>query len=412
MGVCMAQSDEKPNSDPSWWEQVTRPLRRSFGTAPLEEPKSEPPAASPAETPRGTHPLDPEPLPAEPAPRPVNPGTHPLAPDTIPAAEQAQTADQAAAIPAAEETAAVPESVDLDGTRPLSAEQLAVALDLDSTRPLSAAVLPKPESTTPIHDVVAPTQPTILAAALRDIGRTRSVNQDSIYALVSSVPRGEQDLNLGLFVVADGMGGHASGEVASRIAITTVARHVLAELLLPALDETFGTSLREVVVGAVETANRAIWDQANIDGLDMGTTCTVALILGRTIYIGHVGDSRAYLLQGGMLEQITTDHSAVGRLIQIGELTPEDAREHPLRSHLYRTIGQTPEVQVDFVQQPIGQASYLLLCSDGLWSMLEDATLATILNAAPWPHDICSALIDAANEAGGEDNISAVVVRL
>ncbi len=369
MGATMTDNDPKKEQDPTWWEQhVTRPLRRSFGTAPLPDPGM-PEIEMPNQESR---PKETEPLNVERVPTPS----------------------------------------DLDETRPLSMAQPPEILDLDGTRPLDPALLPVEKATPTPLAVPATNQPGIIAAALRDIGRTRSINQDSIYSFVSTIPREETDMLLALFVVADGMGGHAAGEVASRIAITTVARHILAELLLPALEDSFGASLQEVVTGAVQAANSAIWDFATAQGLDMGTTCTVALILGRTIYIGHVGDSRGYVLEEGALQQLTTDHSAVGRLIQIGALTPEDSREHPLRSQLYRTIGQTPEVQVDFVQHPIGTATHLMLCSDGLWSMVEDPNLAQAIVNNQWPQDACAALIDLANNAGGEDNISAVVVRL
>lgn len=376
----MTQSDPKQKDDPTWWEQhVTRPLRRSFGTAPLDEPSKTADA-----------------LPADDR---ASKGTQPLAPDPVP---EASVVDEPQPMT----------ETDLDETRPLNHSHVPEPLDLEGTRPLDPALLPQLEVAPVLLATPTSGQAAIMAAALRDIGRTRSVNQDSIYSFISTIPREETDMLLGLFVVADGMGGHAAGEVASRIAITTVARHMLAELLLPAIEEQFGTSLQEVVTEAVQAANRAIWDYANAQGLDMGTTCTAALILGRTIYVGHVGDSRAYVLEDGVLHQLTTDHSAVGRLIQIGALTPEDSREHPLRSQLYRTIGQMPEVQVDFVQQPIGAATHLMLCSDGLWGMVEDPDLARAIVTTQWPQDACAALIQLANEAGGEDNISAVVVRL
>lgn len=295
-----------------------------------------------------------------------------------------------------------------DTTRPLrggrGTEPLVAATDdLDETRVLDANLLKPP---------VGPESAGLLAAALRDIGQTRSVNQDSIYALTSTIPREESDLLFGLFIVADGMGGHAAGEIASRIAVTTVVRYVLADLLLPAIEDSFGAALQQVVAESIEQANSQIWDYGRAQGLDLGTTCTVVLVLGRSVYVGHVGDSRAYLLENGSLRQLTTDHSAVGRLIEMGALTPEDAREHPLRSQLYRTIGQTPEVLVDVSQRTIGDGTHLLLCSDGLWGLIDDSELARVVGMTPWPQDACRALIELANAAGGDDNISAVVVRL
>jgi PPM family protein phosphatase len=144
----------------------------------------------------------------------------------------------------------------------------------------------------------------------------------------------------------------------------------------------------------------------------MGTTCTVALLMGRALYVGHVGDSRAYLATPTGLKLITNDHSTVGRLIQMGQLDPSEAREHPLRSQLYRTIGQQPEVAVDFIYQPIGDATHLLLGSDGLWGMLGDDVLLDVLEHSIWPQDACHELIARANLAGGEDNITAIVVSI
>lgn len=252
----------------------------------------------------------------------------------------------------------------------------------------------------------------LAAAAQRDIGRVRSINQDSVFCFLTTLPRENSDVTLGLFIVADGMGGHDGGEIASRLAVTTVAQHVLSDLVLPALTDTFNDTIQPLLISAVQEANRTIWEQAQLAGSDMGTTCTVALLLGQAFYIAHVGDSRAYLVTPTGMRLLTTDHSAVGRLIQVGQLDPEEARDHPLRSQLYRTIGQNPEVIVDFMYQPIGDGTHLLLCSDGLWGMLDDEVLLDVLEHALWPQDACRELIARANLAGGEDNISAVVVTL
>jgi serine/threonine protein phosphatase PrpC len=277
--------------------------------------------------------------------------------------------------------------VEEDGTRPLTAADVPALVALRSRRGLSAA-----------------TQ--------RDIGRVRSINQDSVFAFLTTLPREGSDITLGLFIVADGMGGHDGGEIASRLAVTTVARNVLNELVLPALADNVTEALQPLIIAAVQEANRAIWEQAQIVGSDMGTTCTVALLLGQALYIGHVGDSRAYLATPTGMRAITTDHSAVGRLIQVGQLDPSEARDHPMRSQLYRTVGQQPDVAVDFVYQPIGDATHLLLCSDGLWGMVDDDVLLDVLEHSFWPQDACRELIARANLAGGDDNISAVVVTL
>jgi serine/threonine protein phosphatase PrpC len=275
-----------------------------------------------------------------------------------------------------------------------------------------------PDATRQLGDTSAPqlaqhrSAQGLAAAALRDVGRVRQINQDSVYALLTTLPREGADIPLGLFVVADGMGGHEGGEVASRLAVGSVARHVLGQVVVPALDDRPIEALQTVMVEAIEEANRTIWDHAQAVGSDMGTTCTAVLLLGSALYIGHVGDSRAYINEAGDLRPLTTDHSAVGRLIQMGQLEPSEAREHPLRNQLYRTVGQHQQVQVDFVYQPLGAGTHLLLGSDGLWGMLDEAQMAQTLGKCIWPQDACAELVALANLAGGEDNISVVVVSL
>lgn len=252
----------------------------------------------------------------------------------------------------------------------------------------------------------------LAAAALRDIGRVRESNQDTAFALLSTIPRGDDDLTVGLFVVADGMGGHESGDIASHLAVQTVVRSVLAHFLIPMLEDAKLEAIQDIMVNAIQEANRAIWEQAQIHHSDMGSTCTAALLLGEAIYVAHIGDSRLYLLENNQLRAITTDHSAVGRLVEIGQLTPEEARGHPMRNQLYRAIGQRPSVEVDFLYQPLGKSSHMLLCSDGLWGEVEEAQMVEALRRSPWPQDACRELIARANLMGGSDNISVVVVSL
>lgn len=177
------------------------------------------------------------------------------------------------------------------GTRPLDEHHAALRpTDADTpepdddsgTRPLTSADLP---ALVALHS-----RRGLAFAALRDVGRVRSINQDSIFALLTTLPREGNDLPLGLFIVADGMGGHQGGEVASRLAISTVAQHVMAELIVPALTDDSTEALQPLIIAAVQEANRVIWEQAQTVGSDMGTTCTVALLLGHALYLGHVGD--------------------------------------------------------------------------------------------------------------------------
>ncbi|WP_322489025.1 PP2C family serine/threonine-protein phosphatase [Chloroflexus sp.] len=250
------------------------------------------------------------------------------------------------------------------------------------------------------------------AAAVRDIGRVRETNQDCALAMIMTLPRESSDVPVGLFIVADGMGGHQGGEVASRLAVQTVLTSVLERLVLPVIEDGLLEALQPLMIESVQEANAAIWREAQALGSDMGTTCTAALVIGHGLYVAHVGDSRCYVYEPGGLRQLTTDHSTVGRLIALGQLDPDEAREHPLRNQLYRTIGQQPQVAVDFVYHQLNNCSHIVLCSDGLWSMVDEKTMERALQHSPWPHDVCRELIALANLAGGDDNISAVVVSL
>lgn len=347
------------------------------------------------------------------------------APDPGPAPEPAEEAADAAGGAGPPEEGAPADEAETP-TAPMSAltlEQAAAALAADAEAPTPPAGLPAVEAealegtrqlapdSAPALSAVRSRQG-LAATAARDIGRVREVNQDSVFAMLTNLPREGGEVPVGLFVVADGMGGHQGGEVASRLAVRTVVHHVLSQLVLPALDDRLSEALQPMMIGAVQAANEAIWDSAQVMGSDMGTTCTAALLVGGSLYIAHVGDSRAYLFEPGGLRQLSTDHSTVGRLIQLGQLDPSEAREHPLRNQLYRTIGQQPQVLVDFVYQPAGQSSHLLLCSDGLWGLVDEALMQQALLRSPWPQDACNELIALANLAGGDDNISAVVVTL
>jgi len=226
----------------------------------------------------------------------------------------------------------------------------------------------------------------IRAGVATDIGRVRDHNEDGYLA---EAP---------VFAVADGMGGHRGGEVASRVA-------------LERLDEVHrrgGTPLPE----AVREANRAVLDRAEGDEelLGMGTTITALLARGDGIELAHVGDSRAYLFRDGELRQLTEDHTLVHRMVLEGKLTEDEARIHPHRSILTRALGVEANVEVDGASLDIRPGDRVLLCSDGLTSMIGDKAIREILSSAGEPQEASLALVDAANEAGGNDNITALVL--
>lgn len=225
-------------------------------------------------------------------------------------------------------------------------------------------------------------------AGLSDTGRVRTHNEDTVL------------LSPPVFAVADGLGGHHAGEIASLVAIET-----LAEQAPPRPDA-------KALGRAVRAANRAVL-QAAAAGQghsSMGTTLTAAMVDGTSIVVAHVGDSRAYLFHANRLEQITNDHSMIADMLRQGSITVEESRVHPNRSIITRALGSDPNMRADIYEVDAEPGDRLLLCTDGLTGMLSDAKIADALSAYGDADSAARALIDAANAAGGHDNISVVVV--
>lgn len=231
-----------------------------------------------------------------------------------------------------------------------------------------------------------------------DVGVVRSGNEDSFMV----------DSQRGVFIVADGMGGHAAGEVASEMAVGIIARHVegIRQLSDSAASERMGEAIR--------SANAAIFDRtlAEQDKRGMGTTVTVMVLFARKYLIGQVGDSRAYLLRDGTLTQITKDHSYVQEQVDAGLLTPEQARTHPYSNVITRCVGANEEVVPDIYYGAIRTGDIILLASDGLTGMLEDEQLLEVLRSEGGPDTWVDRMIADANRRGGLDNITVVVVRI
>jgi serine/threonine protein phosphatase PrpC len=224
-----------------------------------------------------------------------------------------------------------------------------------------------------------------------DTGRQRRDNEDNAFARPP------------VFVVADGMGGAQAGEVASRIAI---------EVFQQALPDSGSPEQR--LASGVRAANRKIYDlsRAEHERAGMGTTLTAAYLDDAHVAIAHVGDSRAYLFRDGLLTRLTQDHSLVEELVRRGKLTEEQAAEHPQRSIITRALGPEPEVEVDTWSYPVRAGDVLLLCSDGLTSMIGEDVVAEVLGSASTLDQAAERLIGEANEAGGRDNITVVLFRL
>jgi protein phosphatase len=228
------------------------------------------------------------------------------------------------------------------------------------------------------------------AAGLTDTGLTRGGNED---ALLIEPP---------LYAVADGMGGHRAGEIASRVALEELLANAPARLDAKALARAVRAANRGVIAAAAKSRTRS----------GMGTTLTAAMVDGPRIALAHVGDSRAYLLHDGRLERLTEDHSMVGDLIRAGTLTEEEARFHPQRSVITRALGSDPNMLADVFDVEAAPGDRLLLATDGLTGMLADEYIAEILATEKDPARAVQTLVDAANRAGGYDNITVVVVDL
>lgn len=279
---------------------------------------------------------------------------------------------------------------------------------------------PDKDDTARLDNRVATTSPGLLllpgerivgAAALRDVGRVRRENQDQCFAQWINFPSDATDQALGLFVVADGMGGHADGAEASRLAVTTVVRQVTNELLTPYTEGRAVVS-EMVLQSALQSANTVIYEASQAAGSDMGTTCTAVVLIGRTLVVAHVGDSRALLISGGQATSLTIDHSVVSRLQIIGALTAEEGRDHPMRHQLYRCVGQEAEIEVDVITHHLEAESHLVVCSDGLWGVVPAEEIVDIVVEAPSPQSAARQLIARANLLGGHDNIGVVVVAM
>lgn len=270
------------------------------------------------------------------------------------------------------------------------------------------------------------------AAAGTDPGRARQINQDNVLAYIRPRKMGKP---LGLLIVADGMGGHQAGEVASQLAVETI-RNSLSWMLdqdddetttpmpLPAIDEeeaedkndvAYTAHLEKRLELAIEEANKVIYNYAKenpVDAGNLGCTVTCAIIYGDVAIIANVGDSRTYLFREGKLSQITDDHSYVGQLVREGLLEPEEIFDHEQRNVITRALGNKPEVHADLASWSLESGDRLLLCSDGVWEMIRDPEEIAQMLQSEELETAVEKLIHSANAHGGVDNIGVVVAEL
>jgi protein phosphatase len=262
---------------------------------------------------------------------------------------------------------------------------------------------PEPEPAAPADQAKAKPEPcpvdetSLVWCGLTDTGLVRDHNEDYF----SCMNMRESTL----FVVADGMGGHEAGEIASRLAVETACKEVQ--------DGAKGEyDHQKLLEKAVQRANIEVIREGEIKGSNMGTTLTLALMLQDRAYIASVGDSRTYWIENGSITQITEDHSLVAKLVSAGKLTKEEARNHPKSNLLYRTIGTDENVKVDTFHVELKKGGSLLLCTDGLWGEVTDEDMHRVCALEKDLRAACSRLIQLANDNGGKDNITAIVVRV
>ncbi len=253
---------------------------------------------------------------------------------------------------------------------------------------------------------------TLVAAFAQSTGKQRDHNEDSLFIATSTFTNQQQEYPFGIFIVADGMGGHSNGEVASGIAAKAIGKNIFSNFFPLFVDQLFSVS-EETVQNIVQSAVKEAHLLINQNAPGGGTTLTAILVFGNQMTIIHVGDSRAYhISKDGSIQVLTRDHSFVRKLVELGQITPEEAALHPQRNVLYRALGQSDTYDVDLSTLPLPEQGHLLICSDGLWGVISEAALVQITNSADRPSQAAQRLVDAANAAGGPDNISAILVQL
>lgn len=233
--------------------------------------------------------------------------------------------------------------------------------------------------------------------SLTDIGKVREINQDCFSV----------ETERGVYIVADGMGGHAAGEKASQTAV-----EIITERLGDGVAAASNGQLLDAIQTAIQDANREIinasMEDASMRG--MGTTATVIVTRGNQIYVGHVGDSRAYLIRNRRIDQITDDHSIVAQLVRARAITPQEAARHPYRNVITRCLGMQADVEADTQQRELKQGDRLLICSDGLSGLVSDDEMLQYVVSSTDPQQTCQELVNLALERGGSDNITVVLI--
>ncbi len=342
------------------------------------------------------------------------PGAQPLSQQSTPSYAAQQMSNSTASIPPslvplapASATSIQSSAVADQPTIDLSEARHNGTLDVDKTQPYSPIMQPATNTNNSEEhvgfEIIAKTNP--------GIKRQHKPNEDSMFAIRGMRNENGQAQQIGLFVVADGMGGHADGQDASRLAIQTII-----DYLLPRLSQGEDTreSAQKLLVESIQLANQAVHQHNVEQNADMGTTVTATLVIDEMAHVANVGDSRTYVYRvSDGLTRVTRDHSVVASLVDAGIIKPDDIYTHPKRNQIYRSLGEKPFVEVDPFTVQLHPGDKLLLCSDGLWEMVRDPEIQRVLEMPTSnPQQLGENLISAALKSGGEDNVSVMVVNV
>lgn len=296
-------------------------------------------------------------------------------------------------------TSEPPKNSPLDVVTPATVNDAKTSRFDSATRDLSDEPQPDPASGRPLF------------AAVSDRGIVRLNNEDAVFCFFSTMTMADGMPNLGVFIIADGMGGHELGEKASALAVRAAANFILQRLYLPLLtnEDDDRPPIAEILIAAVKAANDVVFRTIP----DGGTTLSLMVLLGDWGHFAHVGDSRIYIITKEQAELLTRDHSYVQRLIELNQITLEESKNHPQRNVLYRAIGQSENIEVDTISRRLGKGASVLMCTDGLWDVVSNHQIREIVNnPALSPDQICEKLCALAITQGSMDNVSTLLVKM
>ncbi len=256
------------------------------------------------------------------------------------------------------------------------------------------------------------TPPQLIASCAQSPGIQRDHNEDALFCLTTLITGNGEATPFGIYIVADGMGGHQHGEVASEVAVKTMASHLVREVFIHHISpdsQPPDESLQEIMKKGIHKAHEKVLGEAS----GGGTTLTALTILGKQMTIAHVGDSRIYQIDSNSrMTSLTRDHSLVRRLEELGQLTPKEAAVDPRRNVLYHALGQGTPLEPEIISVPCPHSGYVLVCSDGLWGVISETMITDIIQNNDSLPGACQEMVDASNRAGGPDNITVILIRL